>query len=91
MSSFVRQAENAYDRYLASDMDTLYKAYGRISAKKQQAWEDCLVLCREYGGTDLKVITYNTYVFTAGFVYTDEEGDRMFMYITPSGHISVGV
>lgn len=91
MSAFVRQAENAYDRYLESEDDALYKAYGKFSKKKIEAWEDCRRLCYEYNGHDLKIITHNTYVFTAGFVYEDEDGDRMFMYITPTGHIVVGV
>lgn len=40
MSAFVRQAENTYDRYLESEDDALYKAYGKFSKKKIEAWED---------------------------------------------------
>ena len=45
----------------------------------------------EYSGWGLKVITANTYIFTAGFEFTGEEGQVMFMYITPSQNTAVEV
>ena len=90
MSQFVRRAENAYEAYQRSELRTLRDAYGRFSYKKQKAWDECSLLCRENNGHDLKIITHNTYMFTAGFEFEDENGPA-FMYITPSGYIAVGV
>lgn len=71
--------------YRNSTCYELWDAYGRCSVKKREAWEYCKRLCREFEGEDLKVISYNTYMFTAGFMYADPKtGELMFMYISPS-------
>lgn len=80
-----RVARANYSRYLTSRYDELYKAYSRASEKKWSAWEYCKGLCYKYGGHGLRVISFNTFIFTAGFEYTDAEtGAAMFCYITPS-------
>lgn len=63
----------------------LHSAYGKYSSKKQNAWEYCEDLCEKKNGEGLKVISRNSHIFTAGFVYPDPTtGELMFMYITPS-------
>lgn len=85
-----KELEANYKRYQNSSMYSLYDAYGRPSQKKYDAWKRCEVFCKECGGESLKVISYNTYVFTAGFVFV-KDGKRMFMLITPSTNREIEV
>ena len=64
-------------------MDELYKAYDSASAAKWRAWEHCKETCYVLRGWGLRVITYNTYMFTAGFMFK-EDGVEKFCYITPT-------
>lgn len=68
-----------------SNKHSLDDAYKSHSTAKNRAWRYCEELCEQHNGRKLKVIHHNTYVFTAGFEFTDKEtGELMFMYITPS-------
>lgn len=63
----------------------LRSAYGRYSKDKQDAWEYCEDLCRKKDGSGLRIISRNSWKFTAGFTYTDPTtGEFMFMYISPT-------
>lgn len=76
-------------QYRLSNMDELYKAYGRCSAAKMRAWENCKKLCKEYNGWGLKVLGVGSWQFSAGFLFADEEtGAVKVMKITKSGHIA---
>ena len=80
-------AEYVSRQYRVSNMDELYKAYGRASQAKWNAWENCKRLCHEYNGWGLKVIGKNCHFFSAGFLFTDEEtGVVRIMKITAYGH-----
>ena len=71
-----------YERATATSLD---EVYGRYSAKKKEAFEYCRNLMMKYNGWGLKILSYNTFMFTAGFEFTDEEtGAINIMYITPS-------
>lgn len=72
---------NAYERYMRSTAYSLYDVYDSFSKSKSDAWEYCRKLCMEKRGGWLKIISANTFQFTAGFEY-EENGKRMFMYIT---------
>lgn len=77
------QIADYYRRWLARPEGTLDDAYGRYSPAKYRAWRDCERRCTERNGYGLSVITHNTNVFTAGFMYEGEMG-KMFYVITPS-------
>ena len=63
----------------------LWNAYESFSSKKQRAFDYCKELQYKYGGHDLKIISHNTFIFTAGFAFEDKEtGACKFMFITPS-------
>lgn len=68
------------ESYRRSDKINLYQAYGRFSDAKAEAWEYCERLCKERSGWGLKVISYNRFFFTAGFLFEDD-GAKL-MYIT---------
>lgn len=68
--------------YERSSTHNLYEAYGRFSNKKAEAWGYCEELCKKHDGKGLKVFGANTNFFSAGFLFTDEEGNECLMYIT---------
>jgi hypothetical protein len=68
-----------------SNYTDLNSAYDRCSKDKRDAWEYCVDLCRRKNGTGLKVISRNSYRFTAGFEFDNPDtGELMFMYISPT-------
>ena len=80
-----RRARAAITTYNRSDMFKLSDAYKTYSTAKARAWNYCESLMKKYDGFGLRVLTYNTFTFTAGFRFFDAEtGETMFMYITPN-------
>lgn len=76
-----------YEAYKKSKMTSLRDAYGTFSAKKQSAWNDCVALMRACHGTGLRVVSRNSQIFTAGFMFTDYCGNECFAFITPTKSI----
>lgn len=68
--------------YERSSTHNLYEAYERFSNKKAEAWEYCEELCKKHDGKGLKVLGANTNFFSAGFLFTDKDGNECLMYIT---------
>ena len=78
-----RMARANYGAWRNSRYTDLRSAYGRYSKDKADAWDYCMKLCYEKNGEGLKVISANSWRFTAGFEYPDAEtGELYFMYIT---------
>lgn len=46
---------------------TLYDVYKRPSYAKRDAWDDCRRMCREMGGTDLRITGHNSMEFSVAF------------------------
>ena len=79
-------------RWRNSRYTDLYSAYDRCSARKRAAWEYCKDLCEKNNGEGLKVISRNSHIFTAGFVFPNADtGELMFMYISPSYNQAVSL
>ena len=72
-----------YRAYVGNGVRDLDDVYSRYSTAKKRAWRDCERRCAEKDGYCLSVISHNTNVFTAGFMYEGEAG-KMFYVITPS-------
>lgn len=85
-----RQALSHYDAYKTSTATSLRDAYGTYSGAKDDAWDFCKELMYKFNGYGLRIIAFNRYVFTAGFMF-EEDGKQMFMYITPYKHLAVEV
>lgn len=77
-------AKGNYEAYLRSEKYSLFDAYDRPSTHKEAAWDYCKDLCAQYDGYGLKVISKNTFIFTAGFLFLSTSGKQMFMFITPN-------
>lgn len=84
IKNMTKRERNAYTEYKRSTASTLWEVYGTWSRAKEQAFDYCRRLCYEHGGHDLRIITANTFTFTAGFEFTAEDGRAAFMYITKS-------
>ena len=79
------RAKAAYQIWLDSDKTSLFKAYQNPSNAKLSAWEFCKQRMRRYGGYSLRVIHNNTWIFTCGFCYRDDDTNQLhFVYITPN-------
>ena len=76
------QIKAAYRSYKHSSDFCLEHVYGSYSQAKANAWEYCRQEELRYSGYDLKVITHNTMIFTAGFIGSIN-GKLAFFYITP--------
>ena len=81
--TIAKNAINSYVHYFKGrTLDDVYKSY---SAAKQNAYDYCKRLQDKYNGYDFRIISANTFIFTAGFKFVDvETGVIKFMYITPS-------
>ena len=73
--------------YCNSDLgDNLDNCYERPSQAKWDAMDDCKALMRELNGHDMRIISYNKFMFTCGFKFTDENSLPSFAYITPTSN-----
>ena len=87
-----RQAKNHYKEWKRSGDYALVSVYGSYSAKKARAWRYCQGKATELNGYELKAISHNPWVFTAGFEYYDEKTQTVkFYYITPSYECAVNI
>lgn len=67
--------------YKQSKLYNLYSCYNTVSDSKESAYDYCLRLMDKYNGTDLRIIGYNTFTFSVGFI-GEYEGRKAFFYIT---------
>lgn len=72
----------AFSNYQKSGCSNLYGLYNSFSYAKARAWTYCEDLCHKFNGYDLKAISGNTFNFSAGFVFQNEQGQEVFCYIT---------
>ncbi len=69
--------------YNNSTARNLYDVYGTFSAAKIPAFDYCRSLCYKSGGRDLRILSANTFQFTAAFRF-EMSGEPYLMYITKS-------
>ena len=70
-------------QYSQSNLYSLNQCYLKHSNAKNNAFSYCLNLMRKYKGTDLRILSYNTFHFSVGFI-GEYEGQKAFFYITPN-------
>ena len=77
-----------WKRSRAGSLSDVYRTGG--SSRKQAAWRHCQRTCEYLNGTNLKIVSHNVNIFTAGFQFVNPEtGVVQFFYITPSYEIAV--
>lgn len=68
MTQVERKAIKKYlKKYEQSNKRTLFDCYKNPSAAKFRAMVDCRMFMDEIGGDDLRIISYNSSIFTVGF------------------------
>ena len=73
----------AYRKYKISDNQCLADCYRSCSNEKQKAYEYCIRKEIEYCGYNGRIVGYNTFSFTFGFI-GEINGKEAFFYITPT-------
>ena len=76
--------KDRYEMYKRSNTDDIWDAYKQPSYRKERAWEACIKDCEEHNGFGLKVVGYNTSVFSAGFKFIDDDKNLVYCHITPT-------
>ena len=85
-----KRAKQITEQYERATATRLSDVYGRCSEAKQRAFNYCHRLMQEYNGDDMKILSHNTFVFTAAFLFEDQEtGAINIMRITPSKNEAV--
>ena len=82
MTKMTKKQKYQYYAYLNSpyyDLDDAYKS--GASTAKWRAWRYCKDLCEQKNGWGLRVVSKNTYQFTAGFLFKEDD-KLMYMHIT---------
>lgn len=82
----LNKEEHRYQELYARSKDScLADAYGSYSSAKASAWKYCEDKCKRYDGRELKVLSHNSFMFTAGFEFDNPEtGAVSLCIITPS-------
>ena len=73
--------KQAYKNYMQSSNYNLNDIYKSYSYSKARAFDYCKNLCNKYSGQDLKIICGNTFTFSAGFTYS-QDNKNYFVFIT---------
>lgn len=76
----MQQVQESYEK---SQISNIWQAYKQPSHNKQTAFAFCLQLMRKYNGYGMKILGYNSYIFSAAFRFEDENGVDCLAYITP--------
>ena len=79
-----KNLEAQYERWCDSNYTTLREVYGRWSGEKERAYKACLEKCSDMNGWNFRIVSHNSWMFTVGWLYRNEEGKNMFWYETPS-------
>ena len=85
MTNTKKNAQNALTAWKKSTLVNLTDAYKKPSAAKSHIWNTCRENMAACGGWGLRIISYNTFMFTCGFLFTDPEtGVIKFKHFTPT-------
>ena len=68
-------------RYLNSTSTSLFECYQKPSKEKLQIWEDIKLTCHADKGHGLKIISANSYQFTAAYLF-ELNGEEYLKYFT---------
>lgn len=82
--SIVTDIDEAYDIYSENDH---FMGYFDFFTKNNSYWSRdrlkyCGEICEEYDGKNLKIVSYDDFYFTAGFIYETDLGATNFYYFT---------
>lgn len=67
------KAQRFITRYDCSEVFTLSECYVRYSEAKERAYRRCHNICYEMNGWGFRIMSYNSQMFTCGWLYEDKE------------------
>lgn len=68
INNSTKQARHFINAYNRSETYTLNQAYAKSSTAKTRADYNCRMMMQEEGGHGYKIISYNTFQFTAAWI-----------------------
>ena len=68
-----KKAKSFKANYLYSNDFSLFHVYKNPSRSKMRAYDECRAKCVEMGGWGFKILSFNSSVFTCGWMYSDKE------------------
>lgn len=78
----LNKQEREYQRlFEQSNAYSLFDVYRAVSRAEWNAWKHCEAVCNMYSGSDLKVISYNGYQFTAAFEFDNPDTGACSLYV----------
>ncbi len=78
-------------RYHRTPNDGLYDVYTKPSHNKINAYERIYHEMMQAGGYGLKILSYNTFMFTCAYMVQGKDGALYLIYHTPSKKEVIGV
>ena len=79
-----KQEQNIVWAYNATQNRGLYECYANPSANKIRAYNQILDEKYEKCGFDLRVLSFNSFMFTVAYTYLNDKGEEVLVYHTPT-------
>lgn len=71
VSTRTKKGQELLSRAIRFEGTDLFDVYGRVSARKMQAYRDCEELCEAEGGEDFRICSHNTHRFSVSWKVAD--------------------
>ena len=84
-----QKGERMLDRYIASDCNSIFKAYGRPSGRKVEAFNEIAKEKVDVGGTGLFITGAVSDIFSCAYQVEDKDGKNYLIYHTPSNRFAI--
>ena len=78
-----KQEKQIYEKYQMSTYYRLEHCYDKPSNRKRQIYENLIDECTLNDGWNLKIMSYNSQIFTAGYIVLNGN-DKFLVYHTPT-------
>ena len=79
-----KQEQRIVQNYTSLSNRGLLDVYGNPSTQKQMAYSTILHEMKVKQGYDLRVLSYNTFMFTVAYCYINDKGQEILVYHTPN-------
>lgn len=79
---FNKQMKQAYQQFSDSNISDIHYLYDSFSTNKYIAYLNCKVLCKNMNGYGFTLWGKNTFGFSAGFEYLDDNDNTHFVWLT---------
>ena len=78
-----KQEKQIYERYQMSTYYRLEHCYDKPSIRKRQVYDYLIDECTLNDGYNLRIMSYNNHMFTAGYIVLNGN-DKFLVYYTPT-------